>query len=185
MKNLVNRFQVQLSVLILILGLTWIAITSIYFDTNLDNQTFAPAEGFPAPDFSLNTIDGKPFKLSTYKNQVILVNFWASWCPPCKTEMPTMQSVYDIYKDKGFIILAVDAANQDDINNVKRFSSKHLITFPILLDTDGTITNKYHVRSFPTSFFIDGSGVIHEIVIGGPMSEALLKTRVEALIGAK
>jgi peroxiredoxin len=129
-------------------------------------------------------MDGESINLSSYENQVILVNFWTSWCPPCKTEMPAMQSVYELYKDEGFKILAINVTHQDSIGEVKRFSSEHQLTFPILLDIEGEVTNKYQIHSFPTSFFIDRSGIIHETIFGGPMSEALLKTRVEELLAS-
>jgi peroxiredoxin len=185
MKNIFVRYPGQITILILALGLFWIVITSLFFNRFLVKNTIAPTDGFPAPNFSLKTIEGELINLSSYKNQVLLVNFWTSWCPPCKTEMPAMQSVYELYKDKGFNILAINVTNQDDIGEVKRFSSKHHLTFPILLDIEGKVTNIYQIHSFPTSFFIDRSGVIHETIFGGPMSEALLKTRVEDLLAGK
>jgi len=182
MKTFFSRNQTLLSILILIAGLSWIGITSIYFKSTSENKFSVPKEGFPAPDFGLMNLEGEMYHLSTLHGQVILVNFWTSWCPPCKTEMPALESVYQSYKDQDFLILAVNATHQDSVSTASSFSKDIGLSFPVLLDIDGNITNKYQVHSFPTTFFIDKDGVIHEIIIGGPMAEALLRTRVENLL---
>ena len=93
-----------------------------------------------------------------------------------------MQRVYEAYQDRGFTILAVNATNQDSASKAAEFVNQHQLTFPILMDTNGHASQDYLVHSLPTSFFVDSRGIIQEIVIGGPMSEALLRTRVENLL---
>ena len=94
-----------------------------------------------------------------------------------------MERVYREYKGKGFVILAVNATNQDSISNARSFVNELGLSFPILLDREGLVSKLYHLRALPTSFFIDKNGIIQEVVIGGPMAEALLRTRVERLLG--
>lgn len=182
MKSLIQRHQIVLSISILLLGLGWIGITAVLFNETTDGFIPAPKEGFIAPNFSLQTSSGGTYSLSDYRGQVVLINFWASWCPPCRTEMPAMQRVFEAYKDQDFVIFAVNATHQDSPGKAVEFSEVNGLTFPILFDYDGMVTSQYLVRSFPTSFFIDRDGIVHEVVIGGPMAEALLKTRVQALI---
>jgi cytochrome c biogenesis protein CcmG/thiol:disulfide interchange protein DsbE len=112
----------------------------------------------------------------------VLINIWTSWCPPCRAEMPALQQVYEAYRDQGFEILAVNATNQDSQQDAVGFAQELGLTFPILLDSTGEVSNLYQLRSLPTSFFVDSRGIIHEVVIGGPMSEALLRTRVQQLL---
>ena len=93
-----------------------------------------------------------------------------------------MEQVYNEYEEQGFVILAINATNQDNPTQALAFANEHSLTFPILLDTDGQAMQNYNVQSLPTSFFIDRAGNINEIVIGGPMAEALLRIRTEQLL---
>lgn len=146
------------------------------------NETSAPQAGFPAPDFSLQTPTGETYTLSELKGKAVLVNLWATWCPPCRAEMPAIQNIYDEYKDQGFIVLAINMTTQDNPLNIAPFATEYNLTFPILLDETGEISAAYQLRSLPSSYFIDREGVISEVVIGGPMAEALLRTRVERIL---
>jgi len=171
------------SVLILISGAIWISFSATFPGGNSNSRIPAPQQGFLAPDFSLQTFDGETITLSEFRGQPVLVNLWASWCGPCRQEMPAMERVYREYKGKGFVILAVNATNQDSISNARSFVNELGLSFPILLDREGLVSKLYHLRALPTSFFIDKNGMIQEVVIGGPMAEALLRTRVERLLG--
>ncbi|NQT30127.1 MAG: TlpA family protein disulfide reductase [Candidatus Saganbacteria bacterium] len=117
-----------------------------------------------APDFTLYDLAGKSHTLSDYKGKVVFLNFWATWCPPCRTEMPAMQKLFlDSDKSK-FVMLAVD------INQKKRvvadFAKTNGYTFPILLDTNGKVSDKYQVSGIPATFIIDKSGNIVNRIIG-------------------
>jgi peroxiredoxin len=142
----------------------------------------APQKGFPAPDFELPNIDGETSRLSDLHGQAVLINLWATWCPPCREEMQTIEKVYKEYKDQGFVVLAVNMTYQDDSRKIEHFVAEQNLTFPILLDESGDMANDYQMRSLPTSFFIGRDGVINEVVIGGPMAEALLRTRIENIL---
>ena len=120
--------------------------------------------------------------LSQFGGKKVFVNLWATWCPPCRAEMPTIEAMYQEYKDQGFIVLAVDMTYQDDPFEVVPFTQEHNLTFPILLEETGDVAATYQLRSLPSSYFINREGIISEVVIGGPMSEALLRTRIEQIL---
>lgn len=164
-------------ILTLIAGAAWIALSTPSEPVTAAGS--APQAGFPAPDFTLKTPEGETYTLSDLKGNAILVNMWATWCPPCKAEMPAIENVYNEYKEQGFIVLAVDQTYQDDPFNIAPFIEDYNLTFPILLDETGETARMYEVRSLPSSFFVNRYGVITEVVIGGPMSESLLRIRVE------
>ena len=178
----IQHNQLIFSVSILLLGLVWIWISAEFFMNPTDGQIPIPKEGFQAPDIKLQGIDGTSYLLSDLRGQAVLVNIWASWCLPCKAEMPAMQKVYDTYKDQGFVILAVNATYQDSAAKATKFVEDYRLSFPILLDKNGIVTAAYQINSFPTSFFINAEGLIKDVIIGGPMSEALLETRVKDLL---
>ncbi|MBI5825423.1 MAG: TlpA family protein disulfide reductase [Chloroflexi bacterium] len=168
--------RITLYILILMAGAAWISISA---GTSTVGTTSAPQAGFTAPDFTLKTPTGEEYTLSELKGNAVLVNLWATWCPPCRAEMPAIQKMYDEYKDQGFIVLGVNMTYQDDPFTVTPFVEEHGLTFPILLDEIGNVGTAYQIRSLPSSYFINRLGVITEVVIGGPMSEALLRTRIE------
>ncbi|HJW90377.1 MAG TPA: redoxin domain-containing protein [Anaerolineales bacterium] len=165
---------------ILLLGAAWIWASAVPAGSQ-NGRLPAPQAGFQAPDFRLPTPSGETISLADLRGQPVLINLWASWCPPCREEMPAIQRVYQDYQSRGFVVLAVNATSQDSLPSALEFVSELGLTFPILLDTDGQVSALYRLRSLPTSFFVDGKGIIREVVIGGPMSEALLRIRVEQL----
>lgn len=116
----------------------------------------------PFLDFTLEDLSGKKVQLSSLKGKVILINFWATWCPPCRAEMPGMEKLYQTMKSNpDFVLLAVDS--QEDPAVVKAFIEKNKYNFPVLLDQDGAVTAQYSVRAYPTTYLIDRQGR----VIGG------------------
>jgi cytochrome c biogenesis protein CcmG, thiol:disulfide interchange protein DsbE len=170
------------SFLALALALGWIWASRAPEGATTGGRIPAPQTGFLAPAFSLSTLDGQEIALDDLRGKVVLVNVWATWCPPCRAEMPAMQQVYEEYGEQGFEILAVNSTVQDTFANLDPFVAEYGLTFPILLDRQGDVTRLYRVMSLPTSFFIGKDGVIREVVIGGPMDEALLRARVENLL---
>ena len=171
--------RIILYLLLLIAGASWVALSA---NTTTTDGVSAPQAGFAAPDFTLNTPTGETYTLSELRGQAVLVNLWATWCPPCRAEMPAIEKMYQEYKDQGFIVLAVDMTYQDNPLNVVPFIQEYNLTLPILLEETGDVAALYQLRSLPSSYFIDRAGIIREVVIGGPMSEALLRTRIEQIL---
>ncbi len=149
-----------------ILGLLGLLVLSACASTNSGEPS--PEEGHPAPDFELQTLQGAPVHLGDFRGQPVLVNFWATWCEPCKEEMPAIQSRYH---KGGFAVLAVDFDESAD--QVNEFVNELGLDLPVLLDPGGKIQELYRVRGYPTTFFIDADGVIRFFHIGG-MSEDVL-----------
>ncbi|MFN2197985.1 MAG: peroxiredoxin family protein [Anaerolineales bacterium] len=171
------------SLLILILGAVWIVISAPDRDELQSWQAAAPVVGMQAPDFQLVSNSGEDLQLSNYQDKAIILNFWASWCPPCRSEMPAMQQIYEKYQEQGLIVIAVNATSSDSIDKANEFVQTNSLNFPIVYDLDGAVNHAYQVGSLPTTFFITPTGTIDDIVIGGPMSAALLSTRAEKILG--
>jgi len=112
----------------------------------------------PAPEFSLKALDGKEVALNALRGKVVFLNFWATWCPPCKAEMPSIEMVHKRFKDKGLVVLAVDF--QEDKKSVQRFIKKGGYTFTVLLDPDGAVTGFYKAIYIPITYIIDRNGRI-------------------------
>jgi peroxiredoxin len=175
-----KRNQTILSILILGFGLLWIFM-SARSPASADRSIPAPRPGFPAPDISLLNLDGHVVQLTDYHGRVVMVNFWASWCPPCRAEMAAFQEIFTEYEDQGFVILAVN--DQESRAAALGFAQSHALTFPILLDEDGEVSKRYRVASLPATFFINKNGYIDEVTYGGPISEALLRVEIAKLLG--
>lgn len=182
MPKLNTRNMFMISVLLLLGSAVWIGFTRDQQETSTSGKIPAPAKGFLAPDFSLQTLDGGVITMSELRGKPVIINLWASWCPPCRAEMPALQNIHDEFGDQGLTILAVNATNQDDLDSAIAFVDEHQLTFPILLDTEGKVSASYQLRSLPTTFFVEASGIIQEVVVGGPMAEALLRVRVSQLL---
>lgn len=127
----------------------------------------APVAGAPAPDFTLKTLDGSEVGLSQFRGQPVLINFWASWCPPCRLEMPDLVRAYETHKAEGFVLLGVNLTFQDSLPDVQAFVDEFNMTFPVLLDEAGEVTeNLYRLRGLPLSVFVNRDGVIARVHIG-------------------
>ncbi len=170
------------SLVVLLLSAAWIWLSADPEGATTGGMIPAPRPGFLAPDFSLPDTEGNLTTLSDLRGQAVLVNLWASWCTPCQAEMPAMQRVYEEYKDQGFTILAVNATQQDSQAAAAQFALEKGLTFPILFDMDGSVARSYQMTALPSSFFILPDGTINEVIIGGPMAEALLRVRIEQLL---
>ncbi len=131
-----------------------------------------PAVGTPAEDFRLVDLEGKSQSLSQYRGRIVLVNFWATWCKPCTTEMPAMQTMYDRLRDKGFVVLAINEL--EDEAKVREHITQYRHTFPVLMDRDNKVANQFGVFGLPVSVFIDEKGVVREYIKGGLLTEQLI-----------
>jgi peroxiredoxin len=185
MNSLLQSRPNLFAISILLIAAGWIGFSAFLPGIEPESDVTAPRTGFRAPDFTLQTLDNEEVTLSELQGQVVLVNLWASWCGPCRAEMPAMERIYQEYKDQGFTIAAVNITSQDSIGGAQNFVDQYGLTFPILLDVNGEVARLYNLNAFPSSYFIDRFGVVQEVVFGGPMAEALLRTRVESLLGVR
>jgi cytochrome c biogenesis protein CcmG/thiol:disulfide interchange protein DsbE len=171
-----------LSVLLLIAGGVWIFASADRTGTSTAGRIPAPQKGFLAPDFTLVDPNGNAYHLASLRGKAVLVNLWATWCPPCRAEMPAVEKYYRQYRSHGLVVLGVNATAQDYPLNIVPFVQEYNLTFPILLDETGAVAQSYQVRSLPSSYFINRDGSIAEVVIGGPMSEAILQTYIQEIL---
>lgn len=133
-----------------------------------------------APDFNLKDQYGVVHSLENYKGKVIFLNFWATWCPPCKKEMPDVESIYKEYGEnkKDVVILGV---NSEKENEVKKFLKDKGYTFPTVIDENSEVMRKYFIQAFPTSFVIDKEGNVYGYVMGGLTKEQIKQVIEEVL----
>jgi len=176
-----HYYRKLFSLFILLLGAGWVWWSRIPPGQE-GTAIAAPQTGFRSPDFALQTLNGEVISLSEVMGSPLIINFWASWCPPCKAEMPTLEKVFQEYRERGVLVLGVNTTQQDNPTQVASFVQRLNLSFPILLDDKGEVSRKYQVQSLPTTFFIRNDGVIAEVVVGGPMSEASIRARIERLL---
>ena len=139
--------------------------------------TEAPAEGYLAPQFTLPDLTGQAVSLKDFRGRPVWLNFWASWCGPCRAEMPEMQRIYTKYKDQGLVVLGVDLAESRE--TVSSYVTQNKYDWIFLLDQDQQIGRQYYVSGIPAHAFIDRAGVIRQYVISGlsaPTMESYLST---------
>ncbi len=132
-----------------------------------------------AEEFSLELFDGTTFTLSEHRGKLVVLNFWASWCGPCKREAPELERAFRKYSKMGVVFLGI--ATQDTEEDAKKFIEKHGLTFPTGLDRDQKITDLYGVMGVPTTFIIDREGIIRYTHLGA-VTEELLKDELEKLL---
>lgn len=139
--------------------------------------------GMQAPDFTLTEVTtGEPVSLSDFRGQPVLINFWATWCGPCRLEMPELQAAYEAHRGQGFTVLAVDAKNDDGLQAVLDFVAELGLTFPVVKDATGAVeTEKYNVIGYPTSIFVDRDGII-SYVHRGPLTGELIERKLQDIL---
>ncbi len=188
MTNQVMKFTLRttswaaLMFAMLVLGGGWIWQSRVPDSATTGGAIPSPREGFSAPDFTLELLDGGEVTLSDLRGKVVVINLWASWCPPCKAEMPALQQVYEQNQERGLEVLAINTTYQDSEGDASSFVEEFGLTFPIPLDRSGQVARQYQLRALPSTFFVDRIGVIRQVIIGGPMSEATIQTAVEELL---
>ena len=177
-----KRFWYALIAIAVVLGGMWILISRVpesQVGITSEGLETAPRKGFLAPDFTLTTLDGDTVRLSDLRGRPVLINFWASWCGPCRAEMPHLEAAYEAHSDAGLIVLGVDQLESPPL--VARFVEEFGLTFPIPLDRDGKVSAAYQARALPTSFFVDADGIIRD-AFTGPMTAGLIESKLELIL---
>jgi len=167
----------------LVTGILWTVVSRVPSSVGEPlSSSPSPREGFLAPDFTLDTLDGKKVALSELRGKIVIINLWATWCPPCRAEMPALENAYEQYKDSEVIVLGLNVTNQDSEKDIPPFVKEFGLTFPILLDRDGSVSTLYQLKALPTTYFVNREGIIRTVVIGGPMNETFIRSKIEALL---
>lgn len=167
------------------------AILALFF-LNIDTVMPAPpalspiATKPPASDFILPDTDGRRVQLSNFRGKVVVLNFWATWCPPCREEMPSMQTLWESLKGQDFELLAVNVGEDEDLVFAFRHELSTTLTIPILLDENSEVAQRYPIRGLPTTYIIDKQGRIVYQAIGGRdwLAPGIVDT-IQALIKEK
>ena len=151
------------------------------------SPTPSPAEAATtslAPDFVLKLLDSGRDSLSAYRGRPVLINFWATWCDPCRTEMPLIVAAYRANQETGLQVLAIDLTDQETTTkDVRRFVAELSMPFPVLLDEKGKVRRLYQLRGVPTSVFVGADGVVRFVNIG-PIDSGALQRGVTAILPA-
>jgi cytochrome c biogenesis protein CcmG/thiol:disulfide interchange protein DsbE len=162
--------------IVLLIG---IALTAIVFGVALSRQNQTQPETGAAPDFTLTTLDGGEIRLSDQRGKVVVVNFWASWCIPCRDEAPVLQSIWEQYRDRGVIVMGV--AYTDTETGARDFIAEYGQTYPNGMDLGTRISDLYHIQGVPETFVVDQQGNVVEFIYAA-VNEADLSTLLDSIL---
>lgn len=161
--------------IILLIVLAGVAIWQTSFD---QDAKVGLDKGNQAPDFELDTLDGEKKRISGFQGKKVILNFWATWCPPCQEEMPEMQKFHEQYSDEVAIVAVNFTVSERNTETVKKFIEGNGYTFPVLLDSENKANSGYEVLTYPTSYFLDENGIIRDKVVG-PMTFQVMKEKTK------
>jgi peroxiredoxin len=170
-----HRKKIQYVVLFLVVLIGGYAIGQSLFA-----KTPVLKEGDVYPEFKLADLQGNVHDSSEYAGKPLIINFWGTFCPPCRAEMPALQTVYDKWKDEGVVLIGINLS--EDKLSVQNFIRQVGTEFPILLDKNRQVERKFGLKQYPTTFFVYPDGTISEILIGGPLSEDQIEQQVRRII---
>jgi peroxiredoxin len=142
----------------------------------------APRVGQPAADFQVASPDGTPINLAQYKGRPVWINFWASWCAPCRAEFPDMNEVYLKRQESGLVLLAISFSERPE--EVASYLERARPDFTIGVDPDGTVAGQYRVLGLPTHIFIDAEGIVRDVRVG-PMNQELMQEKLATILPSK
>jgi len=133
-----------------------------------------------APDFQLQNLDGQTVSLGNLQGKPVLINFWATWCPPCRSEMPYIQEIYEAWADKELVVLAINIGESS--SKAEEFRQSYNLSFTVLLDTKQDVAQRYNITGIPTTFFIDKDGIIQDKVIGAFQNKTQIENRLSKIM---
>ena len=175
-KNIIPRLLIGVG--LIVLGLVAVGVIA-KGSISSDYSVIPSVVNFPAPVLTLNNLDGENVSISEFNQQVLLINNWATWCPPCRDEMPALVKYYNEHNDHGFMLIGIDAG--DPIDEVEQFVEEYDITFPILLDPNNKSLIVFNNENLPSSYVIDRNGNV-VLMWTGPISKEILENYVTPLI---
>jgi cytochrome c biogenesis protein CcmG/thiol:disulfide interchange protein DsbE len=167
--------------LVALLGLAWTALSTVP-DMTAYTLPPSPKEGFPAPPFTLPDRHDMPVTLSDLAGEAIVLNLWASWCSPCRFEMPALERIHREIVSRDALVMAVNVTRQDSRLNALAFADGLSLSFPILFDDTGEVSRRYQLRALPSTYLIGRDGIIRRVFIGGPLPEATLRASLDPLL---
>ncbi len=163
---------------IMLVAFLWHLLTTP--QTTITGNAQIPLVGHPAPDFTLTTWDGKQVHLAALKGQPVVLNFWASWCDPCKAELPLLEHAWQSYHAEGVVFIGVNY--QDQAQAAQQFLQKYHVTYPTGPDTSGTMSAQYGVNNIPTTIFIDRAGIVQRGILGQIKNQQQLDADMQQLL---
>jgi peroxiredoxin len=177
-------FWITLIALVLILGGSWIIFSRFLVNTTTAGGEAivlepAPVAGYPAPNFELVSTEGKTVRLSDFRGQPVILNFWATWCGPCRAEFPEFQKAAVDNADR-LVIIGINNTTSDQPDKIPAFLEEFGVTFPIVLDETGETIKTYKILGLPTTIFVDSNGVVNE-VFTGPLNKAYIESKISEL----
>jgi cytochrome c biogenesis protein CcmG/thiol:disulfide interchange protein DsbE len=179
MGNLVGLFFFGSGLIVLGIA-AWLLLPRIILPDSISGESVVPIKvNFNAPDVSLTSLDGKTVSLSAFRGKVVLVNNWATWCPPCKSEMPDLQAFYEAHKDQNFVLIGIEAG--ETASQVSQFVKQYNLTFQIWLDPNGKSLDAFHNQALPNSYVIDKNGIVR-LAWSGAISRAVLEKYIDPLL---
>ena len=137
--------------------------------------------GRPAPEFKLKTVAGPEVNISELRGRPVIVNFWASWCPPCRKEMPLLIAAYQKYRDARLEVIAINLSDQERAKDIREFVAEFAMPFPVALDEKGKVWNRYGLIALPTTVFVGPDGLVR-LVNSGPITEEILHRDLAAIL---
>jgi cytochrome c biogenesis protein CcmG/thiol:disulfide interchange protein DsbE len=175
------KFARLTAVLFGVFGLLWTWVSRPDAGATLPVVQASTRIGGTAPQMTLAIPGNGVISLDSLKGKVVVINFWASWCPPCRAEMAALDQVNTDYSSRDVVVLGVNQMESEEVATT--FMREQHLGFALALDTDGRATQQYRVSALPTTYFVDKSGVIRDIVYGGPMTRPLIASKINAILG--
>lgn len=171
-----NRILKVMLVIILLSVLT----SGLVMTGCISTSTQGVEVGNIAPDFQLQSLAGQTVSLGNLQDKPVLINFWATWCPPCRGEMPYLQEIYEEWSGKGLVVLAINIGESS--STAEEFMQSNGLSFTVLLDTKRNVAETYNISGIPTTFFIDKDGIIQDKVIGPFQNKTQIENRLSKIM---